>query len=82
MQLRENSNLTKKKQYVTFCLSALVKWNTQAYLKLSFTSHNDVIKKEKQMAWNIMNPSHTQQKGTTESVRKNICKQAVMNNTS
>lgn len=49
MQLRENSNLTKKKQYVTFCLSALVKWNTQAYLKLllSFTSHNDVIIKEK-----------------------------------
>lgn len=44
MQLRENSNfLTKKKQYVTFCLSALVKWNTQAYLKLSFTSHNDKI---------------------------------------
>lgn len=51
MQLRENSNfLTKKKQYVTFCLSAQVKWNTQAYLKLSFTSHNDKIIKEKEVA--------------------------------
>lgn len=48
MQLRENSDfLTKKKQYVTFCLSALVKWNTQAYLKLSFTSHNDKNNKGK-----------------------------------
>lgn len=65
MQLRENSNfLTKKKQYVTFCLSALVKWDTQAYLKLllSFTSHNDkIIMKEKETAWNIMNPSRPQQ---------------------
>lgn len=63
MQLIENSNfLTKKKQYVTFCLSALVKWNTQAYLKLllSFTSNNDIIIKEKEIAWNITNLSHAQ----------------------
>lgn len=69
MQLRENSNsLTKKKpkkKYVTFCLSAAMKWNTQAYLKLlsSFTSQNDIIiiMKEKEMVWNAMNSNNPQQ---------------------
>jgi len=51
------------KQSETFYLSALVKWNTQAYLKLllSFTSHNDIIIKKKDMAWYMTNPSHPQQ---------------------
>lgn len=63
MQLRENSNfLRKKKQYVTFCLSALVKWNTQAYLKLLLHFTYSVIAiKEKEIAWNIMNQNHKQQ---------------------
>lgn len=60
---------------MTFCLSALVKWNTQAYLKLlwSFTSHSDIIIKEKEMAWSLeyTEPKSSRTRGIIESVRKN-----------